>query len=372
MPSQVEVRVGNLLESSAQTLVNTVNCAGIMGKGIALQFKDRFPEMFRDYVERCARREVKLGRPYLYTSLIRPWILNFPTKDHWRSRTRLQDIEEGLRHVLANYDEWGITSIAVPPLGCGNGQLEWRVVGPTLFRYLAQMRIPVELYAPHGTPHAELTPKFLDAPEPMPTATWIQPGWVALVDILRRLEAEPYRWPVGRTVFQKIAYVATASGVPTQLEYARGSYGPFAKGLKAIESRLLNNGLVVERQKGRMFEVAVGPTFADARSAYASDLERLSPILDRISDLFQRLNTDRAEIAATVLFAAREADTALGRRPTEREVFDRVLAWKIRRKPPLNADDVALGIRYLAGLGWLGVTESGDLPLPEESIADAY
>src|SRR6266508_6326123 len=142
-----------MFESDAQTLVNTVNCVGVMGKGIALEFKKRFPDMYADYVARCERGQVRLGEPYLYRTPVPPWILNFPTKDHWRSVSRLEDIIQGLDHLLQHYEEWGIKSIAVPPLGCGQGQLEWRVVGPTLYRYLSRMDIPVELYAPHGTPH---------------------------------------------------------------------------------------------------------------------------------------------------------------------------------------------------------------------------
>ena len=147
----ITVRVGNLFDSNAQTLVNTVNCVGIMGKGIALEFKKRFPEMNRDYEERCKAGKVKLGRPYLFTDLVGPWVLNFPTKDHWRSVSRVQDVIEGLEYLKQHYREWGIRSLAMPPLGCGQGQLEWRVVGPTLYRHLSELDIPVELFAPHGT-----------------------------------------------------------------------------------------------------------------------------------------------------------------------------------------------------------------------------
>src|SRR6266516_3463365 len=122
----VKVMSGDLLASKAQTLVNTVNCVGIMGKGIALAFKRRYPEMFKDYVRRCERGEVQLGRPYVYRADDHQ-ILNFPTKQHWRAVSRLEDIIAGLEYLEAHYREWGLTSIAVPPLGCGNGQLEWEV-----------------------------------------------------------------------------------------------------------------------------------------------------------------------------------------------------------------------------------------------------
>src|SRR4051794_5070539 len=116
--SPVKFVQGNLLNSRAQTLVNTVNCVGIMGKGIALAFKRRYPAMFTDYVKRCDAGVVKLGEPYLYRADDH-LIVNFPTKDHWRSVSRLDDIETGLRYLKEHLHEWGITSLAVPPLGCG-------------------------------------------------------------------------------------------------------------------------------------------------------------------------------------------------------------------------------------------------------------
>jgi O-acetyl-ADP-ribose deacetylase (regulator of RNase III) len=144
----VEIREGSVLDADAQTLVNTVNCVGVMGKGIALAFKEQFPSMFRDYAARCEREEVHLGEPYLFRQLFPPWILNFPTKGHWRARSRLKDIEAGLAFLEAHYREWGIESLAVPPLGCGQGGLSWSVVGPMLERHFAEYDIPVTLWVP--------------------------------------------------------------------------------------------------------------------------------------------------------------------------------------------------------------------------------
>ncbi|MGD1018104.1 MAG: macro domain-containing protein [Verrucomicrobiia bacterium] len=372
----VKVLIGDLFQSKAQTFVNTVNCVGIMGKGVALEFKKRFPEMFEDYEHRCLHHEVRLGRPYLYKSLVLPWVLNFPTKDHWRSVTKLEDIIQGLDFLLAHYKQWGIASLAVPPLGCGNGQLEWRVVGRTLYRYFSRMDIPVEVYAPYGTPHAELQPSFLgvagtegDLTVSMPQPHFIRPAWVALVEILRRIEEQPYHHPVGRVFFQKIANVATDQGLPTGLEYRRSSFGPFSPDLKGVTARLINNGLLVEEQQGKMFNVHVGRTFTDASKSYALDLERWEPIIERTADLFMRLDSQQAEIAATVLFAARSTAGTEHDKPTERQVFDEVMKWKQRRRPPLNEQEVASTIRNLAALGWLNVKASEDLPLPEDILA---
>ncbi len=370
----VKVQIGNLFDSNAQTLVNTVNCVGIMGKGIALEFKNRFPDMFADYAARCHRHEVRLGRPYLYKTLMLPWILNFPTKDHWRSVARLESITEGLEYLLQHYKDWGITSLAVPPLGCGEGQLEWQIVGPTLYRYLKRMEIPVVLFAPYGTAREELEPEFLSASGrstedrgAKSTPQWVQPGWVALVEVLRRLEAQPYRWPVGRTIFQKIAFVATEEGLPTNLQYRHGSYGPFAPELKSLETRLVNNGLIREEPLGKkMLEIRVGPTFADARKAYADHLKDWDPIIERVADLFVRLNTHQAELVTTVLFAARSPKRSSADELSEQDVVDEVMQWKLRRNPPLDEREVALTVRNLAALGWLKVKGSNSLPLPTE------
>lgn len=370
----ITVVKGDLFNSNAQTLVNTVNCVGVMGKGIALGFKRQFPEMFADYVRRCEAGEVKLGQPYLYRSLLPPWVLNFPTKDHWRSVARLSDITRGFDHLEAHYKEWGIESLAVPPLGCGEGQLDWRVVGPTLYRRLAVLDINVELYAPHDAPDAELDPDFLsmggqlpaaDAPVRLPAAV------LALATILRLVEREPYHWPVGRTTFQKLAYFASHAGIPTGLEYKRGSYGPFADDLKRLETKLVNNGLIVESRLGRMFEVRTGPTYRDAVERYKTELEEWRTAIERVADLFLRTDTRRAEVLASAHLAATElierSHHKGAPRPTERDVVDEVLRWKLRRRPPLDADEVASAVRGLGLLRWIDVDPSEDL-LPDTDL----
>jgi len=154
---------GDIFASQAQTFVNTVNCVGVMGKGVAFEFKKRFPEMFADYAKRCERGQVQLGEPYLYRDGSGASIVNFPTKSHWRAASRLTDIERGLDYFAAHATEWGITSVAFPALGCGNGGLEWAEVGPLLSAKLNNLDIDVEVYAPCGTPRTELTEQFLPA-----------------------------------------------------------------------------------------------------------------------------------------------------------------------------------------------------------------
>lgn len=369
----MKVLIGNLFDSKAQTLVNTVNCVGVMGKGIALEFKNRFPAMYEDYLQRCNAGQVKLGEPYLFRRVTEPWILNFPTKDHWRSVSRLEDLVRGLEFFEHRYRKWGITSLAVPPLGTGQGQLEWRVVGPTLYRHLSRFEIPIELYAPYGTPHKELQLEFLEdsAQQVYVPPSRIDPAWIAIVEILSLIEREPYHWPIGRTLFQKIAYFATESGIPTGLQYEKGSYGPYSSGLKRQVTRLVNNGLIREERLGRMFAVRVGSTFEDAKRVFIAELQHWEPLIDRIADLFVRMRTEQAEVAATVHFAARLLSNRLGDKPTELNVLHEVIQWKSKRRPPLTETEIALAIRNLGVLGWLDARASNELPVNEGVLLEA-
>lgn len=153
----MQVRDGDLFESRMQTLVNTVNCFGVMGKGVALAFKNKYPAMFTDYRKRCQNKEVKIGYPYLYKAQDGRFIVNFPTKQHWRNPSQLFMVERGLEYLAQHIREWGITSIAFPALGCGNGGLRFGEVLPLIKKYIEPLRIPFEVYSPatanFGTKH---------------------------------------------------------------------------------------------------------------------------------------------------------------------------------------------------------------------------
>lgn len=138
---------GSIFRSQMQTLVNTVNCVGVMGKGIARIFRDKYPAMYNDYQQQCEKGNIKPGVLSLYTDT-KPWIINFPTKRHWRAKSRIEDIEAGLQTLVVSYHDWGITSIALPALGCGNGGLDWSQVRPLMQKHLDSLNIMVEVYEP--------------------------------------------------------------------------------------------------------------------------------------------------------------------------------------------------------------------------------
>jgi O-acetyl-ADP-ribose deacetylase (regulator of RNase III)/uncharacterized protein YwgA len=361
--------IGDLFASRAQTLVNTVNCVGVMGKGVALEFKKRFPAMFEDYVKRCERRQVRLGEPYLHRDASGKLIVNFPTKDHWRSPSRLADIAQGLDYFVRHCGDWGVTSIAFPPLGCGNGGLEWAEVGPMVYGKLHRLAIDVEIYAPYGTPKNELTVEFLSAPAQMTLEgkgrrhEKLNPEWVVMMEVLRELGKQRYANPVGRTIFQKICYVLTEMGVQTGFQFAKGSYGPFADEVKLALHEFANRNWLQEERLGQMIALRVGPQYEQDRGKFEETLKRHEKRISKTVDLFSRIkNTEQAEEVLTVLFASRELKKSHPQQEVaEQQLFDYILEWKKAWRSDGKKQAVASAIRNLVMLGWMKLRFSESL-----------
>jgi len=179
----IELTQGDILRADADAIVNTVNCVGFMGRGIAAQFKRAYPENFRVYETACKRGDVQPGRMLMFqiseTSTPR-WIVNFPTKRHWRADSRIEDIKSGLVALIGEVRQRSIRSIAVPPLGCGLGGLEWDNVKPLIVEAFTQVPdVRVLLYEPAGAPASETMVRAKEAPK-------MTPGRAALVGLVRR------------------------------------------------------------------------------------------------------------------------------------------------------------------------------------------
>lgn len=367
----MKARIGDIFSSKTATLVNTVNCVGVMGKGIAAEFKKRYPAMYEEYVNLCRLGEVKPGQPYLYTDLLGRSILNFPTKDHWKSPSKLTYVEEGLKWFCANYRRLGITSIAFPPLGCGNGGLDWAIVGPVMYKYLSPLPIYVEIYAPYGTKEEQLTEAYLSRTMQLSAQEMIgvsqmriRKEWLLVPYVMQELNKQKYVQHIGRTIFQKICYVLTRQGVNTGLEFGRGRYGPYSKGVDGIKRVLANAGIVAEQksENGKIYEQIVSDSFRLNLSDYSQhDIECAS----RVVDLFCRIkNATQAEVITTVIYAYDQTMCAT-QPPTEKVIRDYIIDWK----PHWNGrDDVVEAIRNLSMLGWIAPDPKTDMLEYDEDL----
>jgi len=369
----IKVLIGDMFESPAKTLVNTVNCVGIMGKGVAKEFKKRFPGMFADYEQQCSMGKVEPGVPSYYEDMLGTSIINFPTKKHWRSPSRLQDVVKGLDIFLEKYKEWGITSVAFPPLGCGNGGLEWSVVGPIMYQKLSALDISVEIYAPFGTSKRQLSQDFLSLPAEVNGVIKgkqnkkLNPSWVALLEVLDQLGKQQYANPVGRTIFQKICYIMTEQGVDTGFHFKPGSYGPFSNEVKEALSVFANMNLINEYQLGKMNALKVGADYERTVRKFAAELAPLQRKISKTVDLFSRIkNTEQAEEITTVLFAARQIkQEKTADEVTEQDLYDYIVSWKKEWKKQDKQNAIATTIRNLEMLDWLKLKYSETLPAAE-------
>ncbi len=229
----IELTRGDILQDQAEALVNTVNCVGVMGRGIALQFKKRFPANFKAYKKACDAGEVQPGRMNVhFTGLLTgpKYVINFPTKRHWRAKSRMKDIEAGLTALVSEVERLGIRSIAIPPLGCGLGGLHWPNVRRRIAAAFAALpEVQVTLYEPAGAPAAREQVAAKKAPR-------MTPGRAVLVGLMDRYLAglmEPW---VTLLELHKLMYFAQEAGEPLRLKFRKAHYGPYAENLRHVLS----------------------------------------------------------------------------------------------------------------------------------------
>ena len=236
----IEFTSGDILNDESEALVNTVNCVGVMGRGIALQFKKAWPENFKAYEAACKREEVRPGRMFVYeTGRLTPprYIINFPTKRHWRGKSRIEDVEAGLSALADIIRQRDIRSIALPPLGSGLGGLDWTDVRAHIERILANLSdVRVRVYEPKGAPRADSIRHVRNVPR-------MTAGRAALIGVMRRYLGGLLDPSISLLEVHKLMYFMQEAGEPLRLRYVRALYGPYAENLHhvlhAVEGHLL-------------------------------------------------------------------------------------------------------------------------------------
>jgi len=295
---------GNLLESKAQALVNTVNTVGIMGKGIALMFKDRFADNFRAYAQACKAGQVQTGRMFVteLRELDGPrWVINFPTKQHWRGNSRLEWIIEGLQDLRRFLQAEQVQSVAIPPLGAGNGGLDWPLVRTEIEQALGELDIAITVFEPtaqyqnvakrHGV--QELTASRALVAE-LVRRYWVMGFECSL------LEVQKLTWFLDRALTR-----AAPDDNPLKLQFSANKFGPYAHGLTKLLDRLDGSYLGCDKRIGDatpMDLVWFNQSRAPAVQTYLrSEAKTYLPALEQTAKLIEGFETPFGmELLATV------------------------------------------------------------------------
>ena len=278
-----KITQGDLLrQDDVDAIVNTVNCVGVMGKGIALQFKNKWPENNRAYEIACKQKKVRPGLMFVFDSggLVKPnFIINFPTKDHWRSKSRIEFIRDGLVDLVKQVKQLGIRSIAIPPLGCGNGGLNWNEVRPLIEQAFVELPdVEARLFEPAGAPD----PKSMEVRTSRPRMTAGRAAILKVLDTYRSLE-----YGLSRIEVQKLAYFLQEAGENLKLSFVKNQYGPYSEELRHALNRM--EGHFIRGLGDGVVEAEIEPIEGALTEAEefiaASEHERLSQHVERVASL---------------------------------------------------------------------------------------
>lgn len=344
----IEMTSGDILRDEAEAIVNTVNCVGVMGRGIALQFKNAWPENFKAYEAACARQEVQPGRMFVFETgqLTAPqYIVNFPTKRHWRGKSRIEDIEAGLSALVTEVRARGIRSIAIPPLGSGLGGLDWDVVRPLIEHAFAPLSdVVVRIYEPNGAPTADKMHHSREVPK-------MTPGRAALVELVNRYMQGLLDPVITLLEVHKLMYFMQVAGEPLRLKYVKAPYGPYAENLRhvlrTVEGHLLSGYADGGDAPDKPLNLVPGAVEDATNFLLAHDDTRSR--FERVDDLVEGFESPFGlELLATVHWIAQN-DPGL---ETHADVVSRVYAWSDRKKR-FSPRQVGVALKVLADKGWI-------------------
>ncbi len=338
---------GNLLDADVEALVNTVNTVGVMGKGVALQFRQAFPDNFRAYQAACQRGEVKPGSMFVCRrdTLHNPrFIINFPTKRHWRGRSRIEDIEAGLRALLQFVKEEGIQSIALPPLGCGSGGLHWKDVRTRIERAFASLPDVVALvYMPARAPAAEKMRIGTQRPK-------MTPGRAALLVLMHHYALPGYRLTL--LEIQKLAYFLQAAREPLKLEFRKQKYGPYTETLHHVLQRMEGHFISGYGDRSRRVSIALLPDAVREAETYLGNAQETQERFQKVSRLIDGFETPYGmELLSSVHWVATSEDP---RARTDRDrAVKLVLSWNEHKRKTFRPEHIRIAWDHLRQEGWI-------------------
>lgn len=343
----IEYTSGDVLKQDAEAIINTVNCVGVMGRGIALQFKKEFPDNFAAYAAACKNGEVQPGRMFVFATglLTHPrFIINFPTKRHWRGKSRMEDIESGLQALVEVVHQYNIRSVAIPPLGCGLGGLDWRAVKPRIEAALAPLSsVQIFVFEPAGAPASDTMTPSRDVPA-------MTAGRAALIELMHRYIAGLLDTSVSLLEIHKLMYFMQEAGESLRLNFKTAHYGPYAENLRhvlnAIEGHYVSGYADGGDTPNKPLNLVPGA--AQEASAFLQQHPATRARFDRVADLVDGFESPFGlELLSTVHWVARRQPVS-----STDDVVRHVHAWN-ERKQQFSPRQIGIAIDVLTQKHWL-------------------
>ncbi|MBV9867535.1 MAG: macro domain-containing protein [Abitibacteriaceae bacterium] len=351
--TNIEFQYGDLLKAQVEALVNTVNCVGVMGKGIAHQFENRFLENSRIYKEACKAKQLRPGQ-ILIVPLQRElenqlphYIINFATKDHWRGRSHIEWIEEGLCLLIEEVRSRHIKSIAIPPLGCGNGGLDWEQVYPLIERAFTTLpEVQVLLFPPQSVPNAAT----MAAPPKVPNMREKSALYVKLLAQYSMVDLE-----FSQLELQKLAYLLQATGEPLKLHFQQMRYGPAASEIAPMLSRWEHHWTLGfgDGTGGIREPILLKPEVIEKANIFLREhpVPESEARVQKVLQLIEGMDTALGlELLATVHWVARHTPAA-ARNPED--AVKLVHNWNDRKQKEFSQDYIHKAWNRLNEQGWL-------------------
>ncbi|MEI7240285.1 macro domain-containing protein [Pectobacterium brasiliense] len=343
----IEYRQGDILQAETEAIINTVNCVGVMGRGIALQFKNAYPDNFKAYAASCKAKQVVPGKMFVFETgqLTNPrYIINFPTKRHWKGKSRLEDIVAGLDDLVAVIRQHDIRSIAIPPLGSGLGGLDWQDVKPLIESAVQPLEsVQIAIYDPNGAPSSERMVHKTEVPK-------MTAGRAALVELMQRYLnglLDPF---ISLLELHKLMYFMQESGEPLRLKYQKAHYGPYAENLRHVLNAIEGHMISGYSDGGDMpdKQLSLVPGVAEEAKTFLEQQEETYRRFQKVSDLVEGFESPFGlELLSTVHWAMQYESLT-----SPEDVTDFIYAWN-ERKRQFTPRQISLAVDTLHRKGWL-------------------
>ena len=352
----IEYKTGDIFEEDAEALVNSVNCVGVMGRGIALQFKRKYPDNFKAYRLACERKEVKTGRMFVFDtgcSTNPRYIINFPTKVHWRGKSHLEYIESGLEALAVEIRERNIRSIAIPPLGTDLGKLNWADVRPRIEATLEGIDcLNAIIFKPGST-----SIKKVNEPLSPPKMTIARAALIGLIHRYLRGLLDPF---VTLLEVHKLMYFMQEAGEPLKLAFVKETYGPYAQNLRhlllMVEGHMINGYSDGGDEPHK--ELTLVPDALEDADSYLDSYPETMRRLDRVTELIEGFETPFGlELLATVHWVTKQHPDAI-----EDDIVTYTHQWSDRKRQ-FSKRHILLALKTLSNNGFMPPVEGERIPL---------